>query len=382
MMKEVMGQFNIDALHFGIMASFYYYGYAGAQIPVAILLDKYGARYIVFACALLCGIATLIFTYSQNYYLAVFSRFLIGVGSAVGFLGVSKVLSEWFPKEQYSRMVGFTFTIGLTGAIYGGKPISLLIEQYSWHKVALCLALISISIGVISGLLLKSPKETRNQGGEKPFELANFTTILSSPIIWMLALSNLLMVGTLEGFADVWGVQYLMTAYNISKADAAGMTSLIFFGMLFGGPILAFLSQRIGNYPVIALCGFGMSAAFALLLFSQEYNSYFLSSLFFVVGILCCYQVIVFAAGAELTSTGNLGVTIAFLNCINMLGGSFFHTIIGGVMDLFWAGELNGEGLRVYGLFAFKYALGLVPLSAAAGAILACLVAIKALKPR
>src|SRR5262245_15715034 len=96
MMNQIMQQFMIDATDFGILASFYYYCYSGFQIPIAILLDKFGARYIVFACAVICGVATFAFSFSDNWYVALFSRFAIGVGSAAGFLGVSKVISQWF----------------------------------------------------------------------------------------------------------------------------------------------------------------------------------------------------------------------------------------------------------------------------------------------
>ena len=104
MMHQIMNQFSIDASHFGLLAAFYYYGYSIMQIPVAILLDRFSARRIIFIFAVLCGLATLTFTYTSNFYLALLSRFLIGVGSAVGFLGVSKVLSEWFPKAQYAKV--------------------------------------------------------------------------------------------------------------------------------------------------------------------------------------------------------------------------------------------------------------------------------------
>ena len=117
MMQQIMTQFSIDASQFGLIAACYYYGYAGMQIPVAILLDRFGTKKIVFAFAIVCGLAMALFTYSNNWYLACFSRFLIGAGSAVGFLGVSKVISEWFPTAQYTKMIGLSFSVGLIGAI-------------------------------------------------------------------------------------------------------------------------------------------------------------------------------------------------------------------------------------------------------------------------
>ncbi|MDQ2993942.1 MAG: MFS transporter [Pseudomonadota bacterium] len=377
MMQPIMEQFSIDASHFGMLAAFYYYGYASMQIPVAILLDRYSARTILFAFAVLCGLDTLLFTYTDTFVIAVFSRFLIGVGSAVGFLGVSKVVSEWFPKEQYARMIGLSFTFGLMGAIYGGKPISLLISTYSWQNVAYTLALVSIAIGCTAYLVLRSPESSEKSASRQSFKFANFRELLTSPLIWCLAIANLLMVGALEGFADVWGVPYLMKAYPLDKADCAGLISFIFFGMLFGGPLLAFFARKFGNYPVIAASGIGMAIAFITLLQHPAYNHLMLACLFFVVGVLCCYQVIVFAAGANLVAPQNLGVTVAFLNCINMLGGSFFHTSIGKIMDIFWTGALNAEGLRVYDSDVYRYALSIIPLCAIVGAIMICIIGIK-----
>ena len=375
MMHQIMEQFSIDASHFGLLAAFYYYGYAGMQIPVAILLDRFGAKIIVFIFALICGVASIAFTFTDNFHIALLSRFFVGVGSAVGFLGISKVVSEWFPKEQYARMIGFSFTVGLMGAIFGGMPVNMLIESYGWQNVALVLAAVSIMLGVGAYLVLEKPVDAAQETGQ--FKKSNFAPLFSSPIIWLLAASNLLMVGSLEGFADVWGVQYLMIAYDLSKSDAAGLASFIFFGMVFGGPLLAFCSKKSSNYTVIISCGVGMAFMFAMLLLTEHYNWWLLAGIFFVMGLMCCYQVIVFAAGSELVTPESLGVTIAFLNCINMLGGSFFHTIIGRVMDMFWTGSLGEDGLRIYDLQAYKYALSVAPVCAIIGAILVFVVSVK-----
>lgn len=377
MMQPIMAQFSINATQFGLLAAFYYYGYAGMQIPVAMLLDRYNARSVIFAFTVLCGLAALLFSSTDKFYLAVLSRFLIGVGSAVGFLGVSKVVSQWFSKEHYGRMIGLSFSFGLMGAIYGGKPLNILIERYSWQSVAWILGLVSIGIGVASFLALRSPRKEQSSIPKAQFKMPNFKALLTSPIIWALALSNLLMVGSLEGFADVWGVPFLMEAYNIAKSEAAGLVSFIFFGMLFGGPFLAICSKKLGNYFVIATAGLGMALAFVLLLLNFPYHYFFLASVFFIIGLLCCYQVIIFAAGSNLVSEENLGVTIAFLNCINMLGGSFFHTAIGRIMDHFWTGNLSSEGLRLYDLDVYHYALSIIPLCAMLGAVMVCFIALR-----
>lgn len=378
MMQQIMQQFQIDATGFGLLASIYYYGYAGMQLPIAVLLDRYGARYVVCICAVTCGLATLLFTNTTNWHLALLSRFLVGAGSAAGFLATSKVISQWFGRQYYARMVGFSFTVGLLGAIYGGKPVSLMVESFGWQHVADSLALVSVGIGVLTLLFLKTSNGDAEQ--ESAIRLNDFLKILKMPSIWLLAIANLLMVGPLEGFADVWGVNYLIASSGLTKSDAAGIVSCIFVGMLFGGPLLAAVAKKFGNYLVIIFCSLGMVLAFQSLLLGQSLsNTYVLSLLFFVVGILCCYQVLVFASGSELVTPAMLGVTVAFLNCINMLGGSFFHSTIGWAMDFFWTG-LTDNGIRQYAVESYQKALLVIPLAAAVGGSL--VVALKVMAKR
>lgn len=369
MMQEIMAQFSIDAASFGLLAAFYYYGYAGMQIPMALLLERFGPRTIVFAFALLCGAGALLFTTTNNFYLALLSRLLIGAGSAVGFLGISKVVSEWFASAHYSKMIGFSFSVGLLGAIYGGKPLTHLIAAYGGQYVGVLLALCSMFIGFLAFLVLRSPKQLKTPPANTN-NLAQFSFLFSSWKLWLLAFANLLMVGALEGFADVWGVPYLTTTYGFAKSDAALLISFIFIGMLFGGPLLAFFSKKLGNYAVIAMCGTGLALAFLLLLSNNISNWWLLCALFFSIGLMCCYQVIVFAAGATLVSYQQLGVTIAFLNCINMFGGSFFHTLIGKIMDLYWLGSFAENGLKQYSINSYQHALMLIPLCALLGTAL------------
>jgi MFS family permease len=372
-MNQIIKQFSANAYDFGVLVSLYYYGYSVMQIPIAFIIERFGVRYTLFYCAILCSIATLIFSYTTNWYILCISRFLIGVGSAAAFLGVSTVIREWFQKSQYAKMVSLSFSIGLLGAVYGGKPMSVLISNYTYEKVSFSLSLMSIVIGFTIFVFLRKPNNTFNESKLECIKNTNVRKVFASPSLLLLGISSLLMVGSLEGFADVWGVNYLINAYSINKTDAAGLASFIFVGMIFGGPLLAFLARLLGNYLVICICGFGIAIIFILLINSINYNWYWLASLFFILGLMCCYQVIVFDAGLNLVNSQLVVVTIAFLNCINMLGGSFFHTIFGLTMDIFWTGtEING--IRQYNLYSYKMALMTIPTCSILGTIIVWLI--------
>lgn len=120
-----------------------------------------------------------------------------------------------------------------------------------------------------------------------------------------------------------------------------------------------------------------MGLIFVVLL---SFNSYLevstLYVLLFITGVLCCYQVLVFSMGVSLVPKHLASLTVAFLNCINMLGGSFFHSIIGHCMDFFWSGAME-NGIRVYDNYAYSYALSSIAIAAILGSLLIFLVAPK-----
>lgn len=358
---DLMDKFDVTAADYGYFSALYYLGYAGFQIPIAIMLDKYGPKIIIFLCAFICSIFSLTIVYSDSWLLALIGRFFVGVGSAGGFLGVAKVLSIWFSPSHYARMVGLTFSLGLIGAVFGSAPISMLMEIYSWQVTVKFVGFGGIIISCFILLTLKPLPIGENKTEENI--LQKIKNILTNKHIVLLAISNLFLVGSLEGFADVWGVPYLEQTYGYSKTTASSITMLVYIGMLFGGPILAYFAEKYNAYfQMIAIAGTIMSVIIlSLTIFTGEFPYKILMGMMFIIGICCCYQVIILSLGSIMTSQAEASITIAFLNCINMLGGSLFHSLIGNILNTLWDGTII-NGINVYSNTAYNIAIAIIPI--------------------
>ena len=375
-MNDLMKKFNINTSEYGMLSSMYYFGYATIQIPIAILLDKYGPKVIISICAFICAISSIIFVYSDTWNIVLICRFIIGAASTAAFLGTVKIISTSFSSQAYSKMVGITFSIGLIGAIYGGKPMELLIEKFGWKLAMLSTGAVGIVVGLLTILII--PNEGKIKNEEKI--LYKLVSVIKNPKIIALAIANLLMVGALEGFADVWGIPFFIETFHYSKTEAASLTSTIFFGVIFGGLILAFFSEKLNIYFLTAGCGLGIGIIFMLITFQNKLLSYYiLWFLMFIIGIFSCYQVLIFSIGNSLVSNSLKSITIAFLNCINMLGGAFFHTTIGKVLDHFWDGTINNN-IKVYTEYSYKYSLVVIPACSIIGGIIMILLNVRKTK--
>ena len=389
MMDTMMEQFSVNSTKFGLLASMYYYGYAGMQLPIAFVMGRWEMRTVLCGCALLCALGLGVLTYTHELYWAMAAEFLIGSGSAAGFLCTAEAISLWFPKERYGQIMGLVVAFGLLGAVYGGQPIRGLLDQYDWQYIALgiiaiaCVLAISalyLPSSIRSELKIPSQPAIRFRDGFRqilknpvliiPALAGVFRQVLKhpeTPVLITLAIANFLMVGVLEGFADIWATPFLVQNYGLSLSDSAGITSWIFKGMMIGSPILCFLAKYLGNYTVIMGCGVGMSGAFFTLLYTCA-PAWSLPFWFAALGVGCCYQVLLFVTARDWCPISRLGSGIAFLNAVNMLGGAFFHPTIGFLVD-----ELKSTHTLVT---TYRYALTVVPLCALIGTFIVGCVAL------
>ncbi|WP_165780771.1 MFS transporter [Holospora curviuscula] len=363
MINTIMQQLSISATQFGVLASMYYYGYAGMQLPIAFVMGRWEMRTILCGSALLCALGLSILTYTHQLYLAMGAQFLIGSGAAAGFLCTAEAISLWFPKERYGQVMGISVALGLLGAVYGGQPIQGLLDAYHWQYVAWGISGIGCVIAIAALCLPSSIKSHTHASGHT----TEFHHVFKNPMLIALAVANLLMVGVLEGFADVWAGPFLIESYGLSAAKAAGVASWIFKGMMLGSPILCFLAKYLGNYTIIIACGAGMSGAFFTLLYSAV-PSWSLPLWFSILGVGCCYQVLVFVAARDWCPSYRLSAGIAFLNAVNMLGGAFFHPIIGFFID-----DMKSSYTL---LTTYRYALSVVPVCAIIGTVMVAFIAI------
>lgn len=367
--NDIMTRFSITASQYGILSAMYYAGYAGMQIPIAIFLDKYGPKITLFLCTALCALSFLTMLYSDGWTLVLIARCAVGIGSAAGFLGVSKIISLWFDPKIYGRMVGITFSLGLIGAVYGGRPISIMISTIGWESVTLYIGIVGVAISLLILLFISAPKQFFEIDNDKITQ--KLSSVLSNKTIIILSLASLLLVGTLEGFADVWGVSYLEKAYNIDKITAATIISFIFVGMIIGAPIIAYIAEKLkAHHLIAAVCGIIMAILLYVVIdFYNQISINFLYLIMIFIGICCCYQVLVLTIGFVSVNSNITGVTIAFLNCVNMIGGSLFHSVIGNVLDYLWQGH-TANNVRIYSIYEYNNALLIIPVAAILGAMI------------
>lgn len=352
LMDDIMQQFSINAATYGQFSGVYYIGYSLIHLPVGIMLDRFGPRKVMSVCVLLTVVGMLPLLFADHWIYPIIGRFLIGVGSSAAILGVFKIVRMTFSEAQFPRMLSFSVTIGLLGAIYGGGPVSYMLDEYGYNFVIQCLSVAGVVLALLTYWIIPDVKEPPQSS-----IIGDVKEVFSNArVIWCCLFAGV-MVGPVEGFSDVWGTVFLKNVYGLDPTVAASLPSMIFIGMCIGGPLLSFIADRIGNYlATIIGAGIAMTATFALML-AWHLSASSVTLLFSLLGVCCAYQILAIYKASTFVREQVAGLTTAAANMIIMIFGYVFHAAMGSVINAFGGPEVSTA--LIYGVAVIPVGLAL-----------------------
>ncbi len=144
--------------------------------------------------------------------------------------------------------------------------------------------------------------------------------------------------GTLFSFFALWAGPYLIDTYNLSKSSAGNVLSMIAVGMVFGSPLLGYLSDRVltsRKKVLVGASGINVLVWCFMIVFYQDFSLPALFGVFFLMGITTSsIVVIVFTVVKELFPLEMAGTAIGTANLFSFFGGVIFQPLIGYVLDI------------------------------------------------
>lgn len=129
---EAIDRFQVDATRIAVFTSVQVGVYAFAQIPMGILIDKFGPRKLLAIGALVMGIGQLILGFTDSYSIAIIARVFIGAGDASIFLSVMRILPFWFPLKHTPIFTQLTTCLGQLGQFFSAVPFMALLGAQGW----------------------------------------------------------------------------------------------------------------------------------------------------------------------------------------------------------------------------------------------------------
>ena len=372
MVEELMRDFAVGGAVVGNLSALYFYGYAGMQIPVGLLLDRFGPRRLMTVAAGVVAVACLMFAWSDGLVGASVARFLIGAGCAFSLVGAMAVAGQWFPRERFALLAGLAMMFGMAGGVFGQAPLRVAVDATDWRTTM-------ATVGVIGfGLMLAAwvfVRDRRRGSGGVGAVFKGLRRVAANRETWLNAVAGLGSTGPLLAFAGLWGVPYLQAVHEIDRVTAGTVTSVTFIGWGVGAPLIGWLSDRIGKRRSPLIAGMVLSAlSLVAILYLPGIPLWGVGALCFGIGFGGSAQIVCFALVREHNPPQYSGTAIGMVNALVTGAGALFQPTIGWLLDLGWDGSLV-DGARVYAVGAYNLAFGVLVVGCIVGIL--CAVAVR-----
>ncbi len=264
-------ELGLNAGDLGLLTSFYFLGFACAQLPAGILLDRYGPRRTEAVMLLVAVAGSLVFALAPGMAGLAAGRLLIGVGVSVCLGAAIQALSMWFPLSRMPLLNGLVMAIGGLGAVLVGTPLSWLLSLTDWRTISIGLACVSLAMAVL--LWFSVPDKPRTGKECLREQLRGTRQILGSERFWRVVPLTLLNQGVFLAVQTLWVGAFLRDVSGFDPGTSARLVSVIGFAMMAGCVGSGWAARHLERMGVslYAFAGTGMTAfiVIQLLLIAQ-----------------------------------------------------------------------------------------------------------------
>lgn len=369
-MDDLVLNYSIGAEKFGLLAAFYYYAYTPMQLPVGVMMDRFGPRRLLTVAALMCVLGSYLFvgTGPEHFYIACAGRFLMGLGSAFAFVGVLKLATIWLPEDHFAFVSGLATMLGMLGAFAGDNILRFLVSKHDWVYSIHFFTVVGLVVAGSLWAIVRDGSERYHHTVEKTQTLSEglhgLTDLLKNRYIWIVGAVGSFLFLSLSVFGELWGIPYFETVHELAKDDAAKINSFLFLGWAFGGPFSGWLSDLIGQRRVLLRYGSLVACALSIIiLYVPGLHIGMLYLTVFLFGVACSTQIVIFAIATEIAPRKFAGTALALVNMLVMVGGMILQPLFGTMLEMLWDGTIVQAGIPAYSKEAYQQAFSVLPIA-------------------
>ncbi|OPX10629.1 nitrate/nitrite transporter [Mycobacterium sp. AT1] len=223
--------------------------YAGAQVPAGILLDRYGSRALIVAGAALMASGQLLLALTESLPLAISARAVVGLGDALTFISVLRLVPRWFEPRRVPLLTQLTGICGQLGQVLSALPFLALLTGTTWATAYVSVAAFGVLAMVLALALVKDTPHGRVVAAEN---LSVGAVLSSVKTVWLrpgTRLGFFTHMGTqfsVTVFCLMWGVPYLTVAQGQSAHMAGALLTISVLAAICAGILIGILT---GRYP-------------------------------------------------------------------------------------------------------------------------------------
>ncbi|WP_240327696.1 nitrate/nitrite transporter [Dechloromonas sp. HYN0024] len=237
-------ELNLGDNALGLLTSTYFLAFGAAQLPLGMLLDRFGPRRVEAGLLVIAAAGAAVFAVSDALGGLALGRALIGLGVSACLMASFKAFAQWFPPERQASLTGWVMASGGLGALAASKPLELALGYASWRSIALALALITLSVATILWTVVP---DKRDETGGTGFaaQMAGVKSVFSSQHFWRYAPMGFWFTGGFMAVQGLWVARWMTIMEGLDSAAIAVRLTWISGAMLAGFMFMGFFATGL-----------------------------------------------------------------------------------------------------------------------------------------
>ena len=253
---ELAREFGLSAGGLGLLSGVYFLTFAAFQLPLGVLLDRYGPRRVNATLLLVAAAAALWFTLARSAAELTLARALIGLGVSGCLMASFSAFALWYPAERLATMNGVAFASGMLGAIAASVPLEIALRHLHWREVFYAIVALNLAVSLVLFFLV--PERIADRRGESlARQLRVLGRIGRDPAFWRVALCIGASQFAVVSLGTLWVAIWLRDVAGYAPAEVArGLLafslSMVVGHIGFGRTADAWARRGRGALPLLA----------------------------------------------------------------------------------------------------------------------------------
>jgi MFS family permease len=220
---DLTADLGLTAAGLGLLTSAYFLTFAAFQLPLGVLLDRYGPRRVNAALLVVAAGGAFAFAAGQGETTLTVARALIGLGVSACLMASFKAFVLWFPLSRLATLNGLYLGIGGLGGLSATAPVEAMLGPFGWRMLFYGLAAASALAAALIFFLVPE-KPLPGHGQTLRAQIAGFRRVFASIPFWRIALP--LVVGH-AGYQALQGLWLAPWLYDVAGLERAAMANLL-----------------------------------------------------------------------------------------------------------------------------------------------------------
>ena len=259
--SDLTGAFSLQASDLGLLTSTFFLTFAAFQLPLGVLLDRYGPRRVEAVLLLIAGAGALWFARGAGLSDLLLGRGLIGLGVSACLMASFKAFSLWFPRSQLPMINGWVMAAGGLGALTATVPVEILLGVTDWRGLFVGLAVVTFAAAALIYGVVPEPPDHRSTEDLRS-QIQGVIKVFRHPLFWRLAPLTTVSQATSLSVQGLWAGPWLYDVAALDRGGVAGVLLLMACAMVAGFLSLGALAYRLSRVgvPPLAVTVGGMVA--------------------------------------------------------------------------------------------------------------------------